>query len=215
LAIRIRDWLRAFWQWVSVPSTEWFGLGAIAAVGFGVASFGGSADAFRFAGLILQLMGIASVGWGIVQTRRLFGHPRLAQVARAWLGRFPSWKPGPREASCEAATSARFSVEGYAESKAPPDATLEQRVTVLEDNLRRANDRMSSINERLKKKTSELSAELRAESQSRASSDRSLRQQLESASTGGLRLSAVGAIWLMVGVTMSTIPSELSALFGS
>lgn len=48
------------------------------------------------------------------------------------------------------------------------------------------------------------------ESQHRMSEDEALAKKLESTATGGVHITAMGAVWLFVGVSLSTAGTELA-----
>jgi hypothetical protein len=54
---------------------------------------------------------------------------------------------------------------------------------------------------------------LKQEQQIRSDEDQHIRAKMELTNTGGLHISAMGALWLAIGVIMSSIPSELAVWF--
>jgi len=52
--------------------------------------------------------------------------------------------------------------------------------------------------------------DLKQEERNRAREDQSIREKLEATETGGLHISVMGALWLFVGVTLSTGASEIA-----
>ena len=50
---------------------------------------------------------------------------------------------------------------------------------------------------------------LSVERQAREAADVGITQKIEAAHTGGLHISAMGLVWLVMGLTFSTIPTEL------
>ena len=55
--------------------------------------------------------------------------------------------------------------------------------------------------------------DMKEEKNNRESEDQKILAKLEATELGGIYISAMGAIWLFVGVVLSSIPKELSALF--
>ena len=81
--------LKTVWAWLAEAWHVWL---AVVVIGFAlVVSLRPNTPepVIRLTGLVLQLLGIATVIWGISETRALFGHPSLRSKAKAWLGRFP------------------------------------------------------------------------------------------------------------------------------
>ena len=57
---------------------------------------------------------------------------------------------------------------------------------------------------------SEAQSTLKREEQARISSDSEIMTKLETTETGGLTISAIGAVWLFVGVILSSSSVELA-----
>jgi hypothetical protein len=168
----------------------------------------------RYPGLGLQLAGIGTVWWGIRETRKLFEHPSFWTQAGAWFHRRPRYGGrvvGLAGSGAAAATaSARLSVWRGARR----DATLEQRIEALEHNLIQVRDDAIWFQNKTENDIRRQDQAIKEEQQTRDSADQEIRQKLKAAETGGLHISAMGAMWLLVGVTMSTIPAELARCFG-
>ena len=92
------------------------------------------------------------------------------------------------------------------------DATIEERVKVLEDNLQDVNQRLCSIQSEIDQRFHIKDVNLKHEQDTRSKADQEIREKLEATETGGLHISAMGVLWLSVGVIMGTIPTELSRL---
>jgi hypothetical protein len=54
---------------------------------------------------------------------------------------------------------------------------------------------------------------LEGEANARSAEDKVIREKLEATGTGGVHISAIGALWLFVGVTLSTASVELASIF--
>ena len=67
-----------------------------------------------------------------------------------------------------------------------------QTRTVAEDNIRRHGQ------------------DLKEERRARDSADQEIRDKMKATETGGLHISAMGALWILEGVTMGTIPTEVA-----
>jgi hypothetical protein len=205
------SWLRRFIQWLKKPTQLWIALGVILAAGIVVLFVGINERTIRLTGLFLQLLGIATVIWGIELTRRLFGHPTLLGLAAGWLRQFPPYRRKVgfgAAAGSVALTGAKARM--YVTSSPPQDATLEQRVASLEANIRHLNKRIDDgLNELDELQRLQTDA-LRKETQERTAEDAKIAGRLESSSTGGLHISAIGALWLFVGVILSTAAPEIA-----
>jgi hypothetical protein len=93
-------------------------------------------------------------------------------------------------------------------------ATLEQRIQTLERNLTNIRDDLREFQNRTEADIRRQAESLKQEQQARESADQAIREKVRATETGGLHISAMGAIWLLVGLTMSTIAVELARWFG-
>jgi hypothetical protein len=200
------------WLWES----RFFWLTVMGAAGFpaAVLAWWPYEQVIRSAGLGLQLAGIGTVWWGIQETRNLFDHPTFLMQARAWLRRRPKY--GGRSVAVGLSTGAVAISSGRAAvwSHASADATLEQRIGMLEKNLLRVRDDLGGFQTKTEEDIRRQEQAMKQEQQARESADQEIREKLKATETGGLYISAMGALWLLVGVTMGTIPAELSGVFG-
>ncbi len=86
------------------------------------------------------------------------------------------------------------------------DATLEQRIEALEKNLVRVRDDLSRLQNKTEEDIRHQKQALTQEQQERERADKEIRDKLRATETGGLHISAMGALWLLAGVIMGTIP---------
>lgn len=171
-----------------------------------------SEPTIRIMGLALQVLGIATVAWGIRETRALFGHDDLFTIAKKWFVRVPVY--GGRVVSgsvnlTEGGDTAHFL--GCVSSTASPNATVEERVSVLEKNVQHLNERIDEAQTEMDQGFRAQSSALEEEKHNRSNEDQLLSAKLEATETGGLHISAMGALWLFIGVSLSTASVELSA----
>jgi hypothetical protein len=176
-----------------------------------VLKYGRSESSIRIIGMVLQLLGILTVAWGIHQTRALFGHPSILTLSRQWLSRFPRYGASRKLIIADMTLPLMIGrARGHSWAHAGPDATLEARVEVLEKNLNDANQRINQAFEEMDQQFIKHSGTLETEQQIRAREDQNILSKLETTETGGLYISAMGALWLFVGVTLSTVSTELA-----
>ena len=208
---RSRNWLKALRAWLSEAS---YILTAVL-IAFVIIWFLSSSETtIRWAGMILQLLGIGTVILGIEETRRLFGRPNTIASSWHWLKRFPPFGGRTITASIHATRSGRSaSGRGYMPAKIDPNASIESRVEILEKNIERLHERISTTESEMDSRFRTQKQELEAEKNSRESEDRKVLAKLEATELGGVHISAMGAIWLFFGVILSSIPKELSVLF--
>jgi hypothetical protein len=168
----------------------------------------------RVAGLCLQLMGLATVAYGLRDTRKLFNQPSFLALAREWLRRFPTFRRAVRIVTGTGHIQlSGASVSGFGTVSPSPTATLEERVAALEKNLSQANFLIHQTQERIEEETRKQNAALASERGDREAGDENTRKLLQEATAGGLYLEATGVLWLFIGITLSTASIEIARLF--
>ncbi len=206
-------YLRAlrFWFWES--RVFWLAILGTVGVPVAVLVWWPHEHIIRYAGLGLQLAGIGTVWWGIREARKLFEHPTFWMQAREWFRRRPRYRgrvTGIAGSSLSVSTaSGRLSVW----SDVGPAATLEQRISALEKNLIGVRDDLTRFQNKTENDIRKQDEAIKKEQQARENADQEIREKLKATETGGLHISAMGALWLLVGVTMGTIPAELARGF--
>jgi hypothetical protein len=170
-----------------------------------------SEQVIRLTGLVLQLLGIATVAWGISETRALFGHQSLVGKWRRWIARFPLLRQNTVLAVGTASVAASGGkARGYGTVGAGPNAAVEARVDALEQNVKSIHERISATQKEMDEEFQKAADTLKHEVQSRKDEDEEIRKKLEATGTGGVHISAIGASWLFVGVTLSTAAVEIA-----
>ncbi|MDS4031854.1 MAG: hypothetical protein RKO66_17540 [Candidatus Contendobacter sp.] len=206
------NWLRAIFHWLLEARIFWLALFvATGALLFAVRK-GATEPEIRLTGLVLQILGIATVAWGIRETRVLFGRPDIFALAKKWFQRVPVYGGRVVSASINV-TLPGLEAHGraYASSSASLNASVEERVSVLEKNIQHLNKRIDDTQSEMDQGFRAQSSALEKERQERSAEDQVLSAKLEATETGGLHISAMGAVWLFIGVTLSTASVELSA----
>lgn len=208
--MKLLRWLSFVWHWFLELQHAW--IGALVIIVACLVAFHRGADeaTVRITGLVLQILGIGTVAWGIHETRTFFGHPSVLSILRGWLSRFPPLGGRVITASANIAVmSLTGKARGFASASASLNASVEERMSALEENLRRVHDRISQIQNEMDQEFRKLAEGLSQEKSLRMRDEQEILKKLEGTATGGLHISAIGVSWLLVGVTMSTIPSEL------
>jgi hypothetical protein len=203
---------KALWPWLMEAKYAWLALGVIA-IALLSSILWPSEKVIRYAGLILQLLGIVTVIWGISLTRALFGHPSFAAKVLSWLERFPLRK---RTVILGAGAGAVAMISGKArayQSHTPAEnATIEQRLDSLERNIQLIHERITGTEKEMDEEFRKTAEVIKSEAHTREAEDRILHKKLEATGIGGVHISAIGALWLFVGVVLSTAALEISNL---
>lgn len=168
----------------------------------------------RYAGMILQLLGLATVAFGLSQMRRLFGRPSLAARLADWFARLASVFRRPRSVNAHLhAGVGGITMGGKARLScgAGPETPIERRVAILEENLnflqQQVNEEVSDLSGRI----AGLKAQMERETGERQDEDQRTARKLEEVAVGGLHLEEVGLLWLALGVVGTSVPDELAA----
>jgi hypothetical protein len=93
-----------------------------------------------------------------------------------------------------------------------PTPTIEARIESLERNIVLIHARITGTEKEMDEEFKKLSDALKSEEQARQSEDNDIHNKLETTSTGGVHISAIGALWLFVGVILSTAAVEIAEL---
>jgi hypothetical protein len=213
--IHLASWLKRLTQWIVIsPKLLWLALSVIFVVVAVALWLEASERIIRLTGLILQVFGIATVIWGIESTRRLFDHPTLLAVAAEWLKQYPPYRRGAVIAvGTGEVVMTGAKARAYVTSNPPLNATLEQRIASLEANVRHLNKRIDEGFREMDELERVQKAALGQERQERTAEDVKIAAKLELSGTGGLHISAIGALWLFVGVILSTAAPDIAQWF--
>ena len=205
------SWLTRLARWIAKARLFWLAIGVLVTAGVVALRPGTTEPLVRWTGLFLQLLGIATVIIGIEQTRRLFNHPSLLSIAEAWFRGFPPFKRKiVMGAGAGAVGMAGMKGRGYVTSTPPANANIEERVASLERNVGHLNKRIDDAFQVLDKAESDQKAALEREKQERLAEDTKIASKLETSGTGGLHVSAIGVLWLLIGVTLGTGSVEIA-----
>jgi len=204
---------KALVPWLAEKKYVWLSLGTNAIALIVALHPGATEPLIRLTGLTLQVLGIATVIWGISETRELFGHHSLTTRAKSWLGRFPlrsrSVVIGAAGVSISTAVGRARGFQTFGPGQNPNTDT---RLDALEKNIAAIHERITATQKELDEEIQKSADALMGEAQARQTEDSEIRKKLEATGTGGVHISAIGASWLFVGVVLSTAAAELAAL---
>jgi hypothetical protein len=165
--------------------------------------------------MLLQLLGLATVAFGLSQMRRLFGRPSVAEKVLRWWGRFVATFSRPKAVhaylNATAASVTLSAGKARVRHGVSPDAPTDRRVTVLEENLNLLQKQVDEDLDELRGRIAELKAQADREAQARRQDDDRMALQLEAVAVGGLHLESIGLLWLALGVLGTSVPVEIAA----
>mgnify|MGYP003587825762 CR=1 FL=1 len=205
--------LKNLWPWLIEARYAWLSLCVILSALIVSLRPNTPESVIRLTGLVLQLLGIATVIWGISETRAFFGHPSFAAKTKAWLIRFPLLKRNMVIAVDGASLVLLTGKARVHSTHSPgPNPTIEARIASLERNVVLIHKRISGTEKEIDKELSKISDALKGEKDARQLEDNEMHKKLEATGTGGVHISAIGASWLFVGVILSTAAIEIAEL---
>lgn len=211
---KIWRWNNAFVLWLLDAWRFWptrFLVVVLVVIIFGSQLPGTADDRVRYCGLSLQLLGILTVVVGLVTRRRLFNHPSLVNDLRNWLARRPRWGAKPQTIyGSIGAVLAPLSASVKGSVGVPPDASIEDRLAALEANIKSLKAEQAETGKELRKETGKLIEALDLERRMRESGVMEIRNLVNTLGAGGLHLEWAGVLWLVLGVILTTIPSEIA-----
>ena len=203
------QYLRRLCNWLEEGWFVWLGLVLV------LIAFVGHPNELRIRimGLALQVLGITAVALGIHKTRVLFGRPALIFAVPKWLSRFPKYRP--RGVTGQINITGRSPIVSFTAYQwiNPVDASLDARITALEENLKGVNEQVYRIKDLLCQEVRNREDALKLESQTREKENQEFNQKFEMSETGGLEISAMALVWLAFGLIMSTLSNEIGCFF--
>ena len=175
--------------------------------------FGATERSIRLVGGGLQLLGIGTVAWGISITRKQFGHQPVHVWFYSWLRRCPLIRRSVHIEVGGFMPGISMSGRVMTVFVANPSASVEERLLAIERGMDIAQKRIGGVEAQIDQEIRNTQSKIAVEVRARESGDRQTMSAVESASTGGVHVSAIGALWLFVGVILSTASPELSSWF--
>ena len=167
----------------------------------------------RLVGLFFQIIGFLLVAWQLINLSRLFSKPSaLDQFVNYWMS-FPT--PYIRALSISAhGTSWAVTTEGTRSVKAGPNATLEQRVEIIEDELEVIKDELKRTKKSLNTHKSDNKQALKKIKEETRTSVEKVKRLMDDAVVGGIHWEWIGTLYFVVGVGLATAAPEMSVLLG-
>ena len=131
--------------------------------------------------------------------------PRLGQVDSPYSGATLSlvWVRGRLDL-------AGVKGRGYTTHGPGPNPSVQTRLDALERNIGAIHDRITQTQAEVDEGLKKAQDAIKNEEQVRSQDDNAIREKLEATGTGGVHISAIGAAWLFVGVTLSTASVEIA-----
>ena len=206
---------RTLFNWLFVePFPFWLGIGIpILATGLAYWGWPGSELAMRWAGFVITVAGVLLVIKGLRDKRIMFGRPAALSRLKEWLKRGKDAFVG-RRVTHEARVAIDTMLVNDDVSElllGGPDATTERRIHLIEDHLRRLDQRMASIRTEMGERITVEAERHRLAIEETKKHLATLKDRLEELSVGGLDFDTAGVLWVLAGSALATFPAELAA----
>lgn len=170
---------------------------------------------FRVIGLVLQILGIATVIHGLNQTRDQFNHKSYQDLLGDWLKRCPiKDKPIFIEPESIRTSVSIGDVILTTVFKLDINSPIEEQLAKIEKEILDLQKQIDNAGIKNREEINKLSSDINVEKNERNKAINRTLKIIESSSTGGVHISLIGTIWLLIGVISSSLSPELSKLLG-
>jgi len=208
-------WIRGrrLLAWLWLFGDCWATISGVALIWAIIWALGIREQTVRIGGLALQVLGILTVFIGISKTKQLFGRPTFVATLRERVRLLRAYMTLGVQSGTITAGGIKLGghARGYQRSTPSDGADTIQRLDSLERNIGYLNERIDGTLNELDEATRNITANLEHDRSTRMEVDAKIASRLENLGVGGLTLSGIGAIWLLVGTIMATIPAEITA----
>jgi len=154
-----------------------------------------------------------TVAFGLQEIRALFKKPTFREAVATWLQSFPRWEVERRIfAGTGHMKTGGVTASGHGMARPPPNASIEQRVAALEANVQSVSNLVHATRNEFESEITAQKKALDEERRERNREDAGIRELIDQAVAGGLTLEAMGLVWLVVGLLLSTTSTEMAKL---
>ena len=208
------------WDWY----LGWLGGGLLLALVIGSFLSTRCEGHIRTAGGALELLGLLSVALGMSRLRQAFDmKAMLAEIADDLAGSMRScWKwirinvfrrpPPPQTLTVDSAMAGWGALSVKLTSTLAPGQTVERWLEHLERLAVELQDTVGRLEDALQKEVEERTRAISREREAREIASVDLELRVKDVAVGGLRLEAVGLMWLLGGIALTTWSQELACL---
>lgn len=169
----------------------------------------------RYAGTVLQVLGVATVAMGLSLLRKRFGLRPISENIFEFLKQILEAFITPKPISLEVADAYHLHdvvIPKLYEAVAS-DASLEERVLQLEKNFVLICKELETTDQKLRKELGVVRSEIERENNERKAQNKQIMGTIKEVAIGGIHLEIVGVLWLVFAAFCSSIPDEITALY--
>lgn len=164
----------------------------------------------RWWGMLLQVVGIISVVRELRQKRQESGVPTMFNSLAGWWSRRPGRNVTIPITGVAAVVLAGDIVSAHATVGSAPDASVDQRLRLLEDLARTISKNLFDLGNELNAEKQERQRAQAAERAERLAAEESFRKASREVVSKTLPFSMFGVTWLAIGVILSSTSVELA-----
>lgn len=164
----------------------------------------------RLTGLALELVGLTMAFIGLYGDHKQFGGKSIKQHFEHWRQERPRFWPRVTTGTANQVMEMDSSASGHGLALPGPDATLEERVKILEHNYEYLSTATSKLDMLIRQEIKRVSQEIKDEVARREAGDKRIGERLSEAVAGSFYLEAAGAIYFSLGVFFGTASPELA-----
>ena len=181
-------------------------IGAVLAIWF----FRAPEPSIRITGMAFQIVGLIPIFKSILDLRREFGFPGIVQSLKLSWGKRPKYKPAPITATVAATMGPfRASISACQSVPSSENDPIDKQLDALRKNIGYLRDDFEANKKAVNDTFEKCRHELTRLSHEQSSKISSLMEKLRSINTSGLAWSASGAIWIGVGIVLSSMSIEI------
>jgi hypothetical protein len=173
-------------------------------------------DGARYAGGLLEMLGILLVAREIRGKQRQFGLPGFRQRILEWCGRVMDaalGRPQVYTAKFEGAGYATLGGRAKMRVGRSPSRPVEERLASIEAELERVLEVIEEQDDRLGRQIASTQRAVDAERIQRVDGQAALKRTVDELAVGGLAFEAVGLVWLLLGLVCATFPDALERIY--
>ena len=167
--------------------------------------------ALRLTGTALQVAGILAVVFDIWRTRTFFGYKPIHKLIVEWIKRFPLFGKNIEKGTGIAHGAAIVSARGYVVQGALGNA-VDQRLEAIAKNITLIHERIDKFQEEYDISIRDIKGEIKDGNNLTERINQVLQKKIEDVGAGGLKITAVGASWIFVGLILAGGSVEIQRL---
>jgi hypothetical protein len=171
---------------------------------------GGPSDLrLRLWGMVLQLVGVYTVGYDLMATARQFGKGNPVRKTWAWIRNAFRGKRlalGTGDFRVEGDTGI---MRGKRRWTLDATASMPNRIDALEKNVQAIDESLDKAYEEVDRLRGQMTERIETESAKRDAAVQEVRETMERAAAGNFASLAFGAAWLAVGIILATLAPEI------